>query len=474
METMHLPRLPFETYKHVESVYISAMDRINAQALVRFGLGASQADKPDADPRGALRAQLQGPDPGLASGAFDGLPTGLDAMDAQRADDLSRKAFLAAGKPAGAKPVYQRKALYQADLDAQIGWAVRTTASFRERLVWFYANHFSVSVLQGNTFALVGPMIREAIRPHVNGNFTDMVLAAERHPAMLRYLDNEASVGPDSDMGIRTGKGLNENLGRECMELHTVGLAAGYTQTDVTNMAKILTGWSVAPAAGGGDATGFKYRPAAHEPGPQTVLGYSFDGGEQAGIDALTFLSRHPSAYRLLAAKLVTHFVADNPPEADIARIAAVLTDTGGDLLAAANTLVDLQAAWQPMTKLKTPQEFLVSTLRAAPAEDGQPIDYAGISGQLGQAFWAAPLPNGWPDQAASWDGSDAILSRVDWAYTYAGRFNDNTGGPQPADIAQTALGGLLRPATAQAIDTAGSRREALTLLFAAPEFQRR
>jgi uncharacterized protein (DUF1800 family) len=450
------------------------MDRINAQAFIRFGLGAGQTDRPDSDPRGALKAQLQGADPGQASGAFDGLPTGLDAMDAQRADDLARKAYLAAGKPAGDKPDYQRKKLYQADLNAQIGWAVQTNASFRERLVWFYANHFSVSVLQGNTFALVGPMIREAIRPHVNGNFTDMVLAAERHPAMLRYLANEQSIGPDSNLGIRTGKGLNENLGRECMELHTVGLAAGYSQTDVTNMAKILTGWSVAPTSGGGDATGFKYRPGAHEPGPQTVMGHSFDGGEQAGIDALTFLSRYPTAYKMLAQKLVTHFVADNPPAEDVTRVYNALMDTGGDLTAAANAVIDLESAWQPGQKLKTPQEFLVSVLRAAPANDGQPVAYASISNQLGQTFWGAPLPNGWSDQAGTWDGSDAILSRVDWAYTYAGRVDAGTSGLQPADVASAALGGLLRPATAQAVATAGSRREALTLLFAAPEFQRR
>jgi uncharacterized protein (DUF1800 family) len=450
------------------------MDRINAQALVRFGLGAGPNDVPESDPRGALKAQLQGPDPGLASGAFAGLPTGLAALDAQKADDAARKAFIAAGRPPGETPVEQRKQLFKADLAAQIGWACNTNAGFRERLVWFYANHFSVSTMQGNTFALVGPMIREAIRPHVNGNFTDMVLAAERHPAMLRYLDNEVSMGPDSRAGLRKGKGLNENLGRECMELHTVGLAAGYTQADVTSMAKILTGWSVAGTAAGGDATGFKYRPALHEPGPQTVLGQTFDGGEQAGIDALTYLSRHPAAYNMLATKLVTHFVADHPSPDDVTRIAAVLTESGGDLAAAAAALVDLDAAWAPGTKLKTPQEYIVSALRAAPPEDGQPVDYARISTQLGQPFWGAPLPNGWSDQAASWDGSDAVLSRIDWAYTYAGRFDNGAAGKQPADIATAALGGLLRPATSEAIAHAGSRREALTLLFAAPEFQRR
>ncbi len=466
--------MPFATLKYTGNGYEVSMDRLTAQSLIRFGLGAGPNDLPQSDPRGALKAQVQGADTGLASGAFDGLPTGLDALDAQKADEAARKAYLKAGKPAGQKPHEQRKSLFKADLNAQIGWACTTAAGFRERLVWFYANHFSVSIMQGNTFALVGPMIREAIRPHVNGNFTAMVLAAERHPAMLRYLDNEESMGADSTAGIRKGKGLNENLGRECMELHTVGLSAGYTQADVTSMAKILTGWSVAGTQGGGDATGFKYRPALHEPGPQTVLGQIFDGGEQAGIDALTYLSRHPAAYRMLATKLVTHFVADQPAPDDVARIAAVLTETGGDLAATASALVDLDAAWAPGQKLKTPQEYIVSALRAAPAEDGNPVDYFGVSSQLGQPFWGAPLPNGWSDQAANWDGSDAILSRIDWAYTYAGRLDNGSAGPQPADVAATALGPMLRPVTSNAIAHAGSRREALTLLFAAPEFQRR
>ena len=450
------------------------MDRINAQSFIRFGLGAGANDRPDSDPRGALKAQLVGPDPGQAAGAFDGLPTGLDGMDALKADALARRAFLKAGKPAGQKPSNQARGMYLADCNAQIGWAVATGASFRERLVWFYANHFSVSVYQGQTASLVGPFIREAIRPFVNGNFTNMVLAAESHPAMLRYLDNEQSMGPDSVAGRKTGKGLNENLGRECMELHTVGLAAGYTQTDVTSMAKILTGWSVAGRDEGGMATGFKYRAAAHEPGAQTVLGQSFDGGEQAGIDALVFLSRHPTSYQMLARKLVTHFVADDPPPDDVARVAAALTESGGDLAAAAAAVVDLDSAWRPLEKLKTPQEFIVSTLRAAPPADGKPVDYAGVANALGQPFWGAPLPNGWSDQAATWDGGDAILARVDWAFTYSGRFDDGATGKQPRDVADGALGDLLRPATASAIATAGSRREALTLLFAAPEFQRR
>jgi uncharacterized protein (DUF1800 family) len=451
------------------------MNRAAAISEVRFGLGLAPGQVPDSDPRGALKAQLQGPDPGQQSGAFDGLSRGVDGVDAIRADAMARKALRQAGMPLKGNFKLQARQLYMADVNAQMGWAIATPAGFRERLVWFWTNHFTVSIYQGQTAPLVGAMIREAIRPNVTGNFTDLVLAAERHPAMLRYLANEQSIGPDSPAGLRTGKGLNENLGRECMELHTVGVNAGYTQADVTSMAKILTGWSVAGSDQADDTTGFKFRPMTHEPGSQTVMGREFDGGQQAGIDALTYLSKHPASYRHIATKLVTHFVADDPPPGAVDHIAGVLNETGGDLGAASAALVDLPAAWQPLTKLKTPQEFVISALRAAPPDGGdKPVNYPGVLTQLGQPLWGAPLPNGWPDVAASWDGADAILARVNWAYTYAARFDAGDNNVEPDDIAGVSLGPLLRPATATALAHAGSRREAVTMLFGSPEFQRR
>jgi uncharacterized protein (DUF1800 family) len=452
------------------------MDRITAQALIRFGLGPQPGSDLQGDPRAALRADLEGPDPALADPSFAGLPTGQDGLSAIRADNAARKALRVAGTLEKGHFKSQARQLYLADSTAQMDWAVNTPIGFRERLVWFWANHFTVSIMQGQTASLVGPFIREAIRPYVTGNFTDMVLAAESHPAMLRYLANDVSIGPDSPAGERTGRGLNENLGRECMELHTVGLAAGYTQADVTSMAKILTGWSIGTKDNAGDnTTGFLYRPRAHESGPQTVMGRTFDGGEQAGIDALTFLSTYPTTYQLLAQKLVTHFVADTPPPDDIARIAGVLRDSGGDLGAAAAALIDLPSAWVAGQKLKTPMEYVVSAMRVAPPPAGQPpVNYANVLNQMGQPLWSAPLPNGWADQASGWDGSDAVMTRIDWAYTYAARFDTGATGAQPADVADAALGPILQPATANAMASAGSRREALTLLFASPEFQRR
>jgi len=458
--------------------YKGRMDRAMAIASSRFGFGPGPQDDPGGDPKAWLKAQLQGPDPGLASGAFAGLPTGEQALEAHRADSAAQHALLRANalqpnKTAQGQFHPQAQELYRADATAQLNFATTTPFSFRERLVWFWTNHFAVSTRQNDAAVFAGPMIREAIRPYVTGNFTDMVLAVERHPAMLIYLDNAHSAGPGSSAGIHFKQGLNENLGRECMELHTVGLAAGYSQADVTSMANILTGWSVATADKGGDATGFFYHASMHEPGPQTVMGHQFDGGEQAGIDALTFLSSYHTTYDLLARKLVIHFVADDPPPGAVKHLAGVLHETKGDLGAASAALVDLPQAWVPAQKLKTPLDYVFSTLRAAPAPAGpKPPDLIGQLNLLGQPVWAPPLPNGWPDQALDWAGSDAIMARIGLAYTYAARFND--AGVDPATLAGNALGPLLHPATQAAMANAGSPREAMTLFLTAPEFQRR
>lgn len=465
--------LRFATPRNTEPAIMAAMEIAAIQALVRFGYGPGPNEQPADDPRAALKAQLQGPDPGLLSGNFTFLASGQDAVDALRDDNRARKALLAQGLPLKANFKPRTVQLIQQDEAAQTGWAIATPSGFRERLVWFWANHFSASVLQNQCGSLIGPMLREAIRPNITGKFADLVLAVERHPAMLRYLDNDVSVGPDSPAGRRLHRGLNENLGRECMELHTVGLAAFYSQTDVTNMAKILTGWSIAPGNQGSDSTGFKYRPNTHEPGPQMLMGRSFDGGEQAGIDALRFLATYPTTYDLLARKLVTHFVADTPPQAAVSRISGVLRESGGDLGMASAALVDLPQAWIPGQKLKTPFDYVISALRAAPAPAAQkPENISRALSQLGQPVWGAPLPNGWPDAATDWAGSEAMLARTDFAFTYAARFNG--AGSDPSAIAEAALGPLLRTDTANAMAQAGSRREALTLFLASPEFQRR
>ncbi len=440
-------------------------------ALNRFGLGRRAGEGVPADPRGWLLGQLAGADPGLESGAFRGLPEGAACLARIRAAQRERKRLVAAngGKPPkGYVPDFVR--IFRAEARAALGHAIATPAPFRERLVWFWANHFTVSTRQGGTIGMVGAYLREAIRPHVTGRFEDMLRAVMQHPGMLMYLDNAFSVGPDSRLGRRTHRGLNENLARESLELHTVSLAGGYSQADVTNYARILTGWSIAPNR---PPTGFLFRPFAHEPGSQEVMGRRFAPGEEGGLEMLRFLAQHPATHQHLARQLCRHFVADDPPAGAVARIAGVLSASGGDLGAAARALVALPEAWRAGTKLRRPMGYAVAALRLLdPPWLARALPFAmlGSLRLLGQPLWAAPLPNGWSDTAADWSGSGAVMRRADWAFTLAGRVPH----AEPAHLAEYALGPLLRPATLLAVGRAGSRRDGLTLLLSAPEFQRR
>ena len=429
------------------------MDTRTAQALIRFGLGrqANQALPPD--PADWLTAQLRQPDPSR----IEPRPSTARGLAALREDREN--------KPPPAQSA--TRALFRAEAQAELAHALTTQAPFRERLVWFWANHFTISVRAGACAAVAGAFVEEAIRPHVAGRFQDMLLAVMRHPAMLLYLNNAGSVGPDSPAGMRRHIGLNENLARECLELHTVSPAAGYTQADVTAFAAVLTGWSIDLRA---DPPGFRYRPFAHEPGAQTVLGRRFPPGETGGVAALRFLANHPATHRALAGKLVRHFVADTPAPDAVRRIEGVLRDTHGDLGEAAAALVQLDAAWQPGTKLRSPQELVIATIRLLAPPDNQRPNLLGVLAGLGQPYCNAPQPNGWPDQAVDWAGPEAMLRRIDWGYAVAGRIGER----DPNALADAALGPLLRPDTAQAMHRAGSRRDALALLLASPEFQRR
>jgi uncharacterized protein (DUF1800 family) len=429
------------------------MDNHAAQALIRFGLGRRGTEPLPPDPAAWLRGQLAGPDAGPPGPS---IADGFAAILQDRADRPPPGAPRAVGT------------LFKAELESLIGNALTTATPFRERLVWFWANHFTVSLRGGRTGALAGDYIRTAIRPHVTGRLGDMLLAVMRHPAMLLYLDNAGSIGPNSVGGVRRNKGLNENLARECLELHTVSPAAGYTQADVTAFARVLTGWSI--ANGEREPAGFRFRPDIHEPGEQVVLGRTMPDGEAGGIAALAFLAGHPATHRHLATKLVQHFVADTPPPDAVRRIEAVLRDTRGDLGQAATALVGLSDAWQPLAKLRSPQDYVLATLRAADLPEHNRPDVAGIMRGLGQPIFGAPFPIGWPDRAADWAGPESVMRRVDWAYGFAGR----AAVLDPVAVADTSLGPLLSPATSEAVRRAGSRQGAFTLLFTSPEFQRR
>jgi len=449
------------------------MDSNSAIAFARFGLGRRHDEPVPADPRAWLRLQLAGPDTASAAG-LPGTPDILAQIHALREARKRLRADMAQTTPVPGAADDQSDPLrtYLGDLQKQervayLNQALTTPAGFRERLVWFWYNHFTVATRSEITNGCVGAYIREAIRPHVTGRFVDMLMEVMHHPAMLDYLDQSSSVGPDSAAGQKTHHGLNENLARECLELHTVSPASGYTQADVTSFARVLTGWSIDL---GHDPAGFVFHPKAHEPGRQTVMGEVWPEGEEGAMALLAWLGTHPATYHHLATKLVRHFVADDPPPGDVAHIERVLAASGGNLGAASNALIDLPGAWHPLTKLRTPQEYVVAVLRAAGTDAAFEPHMPGIVDSLGQPLFRAPFPIGWPDRAADWASPEALLQRVDFSYQLAGRLKDQDG----MALADASLGPLLSADTLDAMRGAASRRDALCLLFASPEFLRR
>lgn len=462
-----------------------ALDRpaTAALALHRFGLGprAGTIKTIAGDPRGALLAELDRP----GAGQIDpqGLPPSAAAARAifefqqerRASEQQARKRPENDGammpspstmQPAG--PALPQR-LFQQEVRARAEAALAADLGFVERLVWFWSNHFCVSA--DKTQGRAGGYEREAIRPYALGRFADMLQACAHHSAMLLYLDNAQSVGPNSVGGINRSRGLNENLAREILELHTLGVDGGYTQDDVTNFAKVLTGWTILPLANdperGGETTFIKRR---HEPGDKKILGrvYGEAGADEARA-VLADLARHPTTARHVARKLARHFVADAPPDALTARLEKRFRDTDGDLKEVAKALIAAPEAWdEKRTKLKKPGEWAIGILRAT----GLPPDVPRIVQThqlLGEPLWRPPSPKGFPDDAAAW--TDGLAQRLDMANALGRRIGDRL---EPAALIDTALGSLASAATRQAVARAESRQQAVALALMAPEFLRR
>ncbi|MBK19567.1 MAG: hypothetical protein CMM52_12100 [Rhodospirillaceae bacterium] len=349
--------------------------------------------------------------------------------------------------------------------------AIETDTPFRERLVRFWSNHFTVSKTKGRIRGIAGAFEREAIRPYVAGNFAEMLVAVTKHPAMLVYLDNVSSIGPNSTVGLRRGRGLNENLAREILELHTLGVNGGYTQTDVIALAKMLTGWTVAPKRHS-NAGGFWFNDRRHEPDSKTLLGRRYpEDGQQEAERALRNLAQHPSTAQFIATKLARHFVADNPPPAVVKQLQKKYLETNGNLGAMARELVALPAIWnKPLTKIKSPSGLVISAFRMLGPPD-KPKHMIHALRLLGQLPFSAPSPAGWPDTAKDWISPESLLRRVELMDLLARR---NTKRHDPVQLAEQALGPIARIETLTALKQAPSRRAALSLLLSSPEFQRR
>jgi uncharacterized protein (DUF1800 family) len=364
--------------------------------------------------------------------------------------------------------------LFQAEALARLQAAKGARVGFAERLVIFWSNHFCVSARKAGLLrVLAGPYEREAIRPHVFGRFADMLLAAERHPAMLVYLDNEQSAGPNSRGGQRQQKGLNENLAREIMELHTLGVDGGYSQDDVTSLARILTGWRFARKddqfAGEGQ---FLFNPNLHEPGDHKVMGVVYrEDGDKQGEEALLALARHPATAHHIARKLAVHFVSDIPSPALVDRLERTFRESGGDLSAVSRALIEAPEAWNgEATKLRTPYEFLAAALRAT----GVPIHAPQINGALasmGQPIWSPPGPNGFSDETAAWTSPEGMKARLDFAARLA---EFVPGDVKPTDALEDIIGPIASEHTRTAVARAESRTQGFAILLMSPEFQRR
>src|SRR5919197_4195798 len=469
-----------------------------ALALHRFGLGprAGSIAAIASDPRGALIAELDRAGAGRI-GTADLLTSGVAARAAfafQQAQRAARQAERAAQQanaagsgapemkaqsgpppPAAPRPAAGPglpQQIYLAEAKARIDAALAADIGFVERLVWFWSNHFCVSADKGNVRQICGAYEREVIRANVLGRFGDMLLAAESHPAMLIYLDNARSIGPNSLAGLRQKRGLNENLAREVLELHTLGVRTVYTQEDVTRFANVITGWTVIPLrqdpSHGGE---FVFNPRMHQPGAQVVIGKSYaDTGVEQGRAVLAALARHPATAKHVATKLARHFVADEPPPALVDRLAKRFLATQGDLKEMAKALVAAPESWEtPRAKLKRPGEWVVAALRAVgvtPAEIGPVMQAHNL---LGEPLWRPSAPKGFADESAPW--LDGLAQRLDIANQFARRLGADA---DPREVFEEVLAPLASAETRQAITLAESRPQALALLFMAPEFQRR
>ena len=375
------------------------------------------------------------------------------------------------------------KPIYVNEATARFAEAVASERPFLERLTQFWTNHFAVSVDKQLLAGLAGSFEREAIRPQVLGRFSDLLLAVETHPAMLLYLDNQLSVGPHSQAAQRIERrqaqrqiGINENLAREILELHTLGVGGGYTQTDVTTFAEVITGWSIGDDRGrfaGGTPGEFVFRAELHEPGAKVVLNTRYaDSGVGQGVAVLRDLARQQATARFIATKLVRHFVADEPPPAAVGRVAGAFTASEGDLPTVYRALLDAHEAWaQPLSKFKTPSDFIVSAYRglALPVEAGKgPLAPFEL---LGQRTWSPGSPAGWPDRSADWDGASAVIKRIEWADAVGARVGSHR---DAAELAPQLLGANLSDPTRTSVARAASAAQGLTLLLASPEFMRR
>jgi uncharacterized protein (DUF1800 family) len=465
------------------------------RALNRFGLGARRGERQRiSNPRGWLKAQLEGGAPLLrASGTTSPAAIG----DAVRGLRMSGQTGGQERREARRRLVAVAADEAQAALDARIS----SDRPFVERLVAFWSNHLCVSAGSKLLVApLAGSYERDVIRPHVLGRFEDMVLASAKHPAMLVYLDNFQSIGPSSPTAgasRRNGarRGLNENYARELLELHTLGVNGGYTQEDVQQLARILTGWTVdgigrttmqqiptrspvrgrgmirrAPAEPGSPVR-FAFQELLHEPGSKTVLKERYqEHGLAEGERAIRTLCRHPSTAQFVATKLAIHFISDEPPAAAVDRLARAFRSSSGDLKVAAQALVDEPESWrEDSRKFRTPQDWFVAVMRAIGVNEVAPGAPA-VLRQLRQPLWSPPSPKGFGDVLQEWADPDSLLNRGELARTISRL--PSVAALDPRSLLEVLEVPSGNPLQTMMADTSIPSSERVALAIASPAFQ--
>lgn len=473
----------------------NTLNAVNSHiALMRFGLGPKPGGvgrilslTPSRNPAlDACLAELNNPSAALLTDAS--LPTleqcGLLGMHQNMPGD----------RPVDALFTQERVARFAKYTEPEVG--------FVERLVLFWSNHFSLAPVSDLVRGVMGHAEREVIRRHVLGKFSDMLKGVIAHPAMIRRLNNQNSIGPNSVEGLRTRRGLNENLGREILELYTVGANGGYTQADVTSMALILTGWSIQGNRDLPQAGLFRFNADGHEPGTFTVMGTSFgQPGQQKGFAALDMLASHERTAEHIAFKLILHFITDTPSAKSVRSLARVFRRSGGDLRVVSEALLTLPEAWsEPMTRIRQPLEWMVSMARAVGFDQSkgelmfQRFNNWGWLSALNYPYWNCPTPDGHPDQNFFWVTPNAIRQRRDAAFAFCQRFLQideprsdtakywRTNRPaltNPAQFAQDLLPGVLPPATLAELANFNPADDTqvlsnLALVFMTPEYLNR
>lgn len=462
---------------------------LNTKATIaanRFGLGARPGDL-KAIGNNANRwliDQLQGP-PRMPESIASLPASARTLVEVEAARKMQNKLKKAAGGDGQANKVFARKVrgLYMDQILARFSTAAQTNHPFFERLVHFWSNHFAVSADKKPLSAIAGLFEKEAIRASIGGRFIDMLTAVEKHPAMILYLDNQRSVGPNSEITKRRSRkkrksqtGLNENLAREILELHTLGVDGGYRQADVTAFANILTGWSLGSDRGRfkqGEPGRFTFRQQLHEPGSHVIMGQRYQqGGVDQGEAVLRNLATDPKTASHIAEKLVRHFVSDQPPAAMVEMIGRKFLESGGDLPTVHQALVEAAQPWQQVLgKYKTPEDFIISAYRAFRFVPEDARKLFRTMEQLGQPTYQPGSPAGWPDTAAHWGGADALYKRIEWANNaarYASRATN------PVEVGNEVLGAAFSAHTRTAISRAESIVQGTTLLLVSADFQRR